>query len=1337
MACKWTYQGKVYSEGEFIALMAKSGDYEYLFPDKISFGQRVTKAGEDMERGIDEWFNQNPTMGSFIPPSAIKVALKSAARIIKAGGKLFTAVENAVRELSKITGEKYNEMQKDVIRQIASERLKRFQQIYVNAVTNSIPGTTPYREMLDALFNDLESQIDTMESGAEVAIAIEDFLKTYKDQLKGLSSKRIMSLMTNALKAQTRNDIKRFIRKAKNILSANVEEGKIDAVESMQKEVKKNLGKYTNVVPEVAKFLGVDAEMLAEDDTMLDEYLKAITDLNQKGVKGTGKMMELLPKLGKFLGRQKARAVTGMNAVIEGYTTVDELQTHVDNVLSSIQSVDELKLASREISMIARRAQELKDEAIQNGDTQEADNLQAFLDNYLPTKFSSNANSTKLQGIIKQLKDALVKSAKAVQVQLNKIPSEYHESINEFTSWSEEDLMRLDPAQLMTYTNVKNELNNGYVAPQLHDLNNKIAALKKANAMASGMNQATTKYANMKSWRAKAAKTVSSLSTTYTEDSKNELLTIAKSYWDDMLGTQETRAFWRNIIYPVSKATVESQKGMERDLAGLNEALNGLKTFSRRWLNEKDSKDFSRTMSKLGLIMAQMDYQANNRGWDEMVGSDKDYYTQALKKTNDVPKDKLKIDQEAYEQLKPYIKNGYLDAQAALASLSPEERKVYDEFRKLTDSSESKVKLMMEKRGEVFNKQTDYYPRNILTDSKSMADETINSVLSMFGVGGGKVITRASATQKRVDSAVNYYNLNIEEVANKHARQVNLDYHVTDQVKRVLSSLSTLINEAKDNNDIEKANTLSSIKSSVEESLKTELGSQVPYRTAFNSLINTLTKLERNLTLSNPVRIFTEGLSNMVRTGAIPRKITMKELAEIIPALPSSWVSPDAVQWDMITDELGSSVYLKGGKFAMEARDVNKTSLAKMNNLMMQFADAVNAKQLWVNEFKDSFKKTTGVEFNTNNFNDPAYRERYKDAIETAGQDAELMVNRMYNSQTGFIAPAHIQLYPRTIAQFFDKKGSTGREDTAAKLLGYMNTFAANESAMSRMLLKSIVEGNDPKAAGQLARLVLSNYMFTLFTTFASGMLKGMFDDEDDNVLESAWAPFKKGAAWKGAVSTLLSMGIGKYANLFRLGTGVLMGMAEDGDDNQEVSNVVEGIRDIMYIKPIILSSEKRDPRNQFDYVVEQVAPGAGGAASNMFETVKSVKNIVVDGFSDDKDIQSSDLLLAGRGGLYLSAYLSGGIPGAAFGARILKANIKIEQIDERREEKIQTEMANIKEEKENAGEVFDRTKERQRAARKIDRDFYRNTLKKQRMFDAKKIKEKMIEWDAKHPKIE
>ena len=147
MACKWTYKGKLYSEGEFIALMAQTSDYDYLFPESKSWGERLTDLGNQMDKGVDDMFKDVSFTTVPFVPQAVKQALKAGARIIKAGGKLFTAVERAVREMSKITGEKYNEMQKDALRKIMTPSLTRFQEVFNRNVSQMIPGTTPYRNV--------------------------------------------------------------------------------------------------------------------------------------------------------------------------------------------------------------------------------------------------------------------------------------------------------------------------------------------------------------------------------------------------------------------------------------------------------------------------------------------------------------------------------------------------------------------------------------------------------------------------------------------------------------------------------------------------------------------------------------------------------------------------------------------------------------------------------------------------------------------------------------------------------------------------------------------------------------------------------------------------------------------------------------------------------------------------------------------------------------------------------------------------------------------------------------------------------------------------------------
>jgi hypothetical protein len=245
-------------------------------------------------------------------------------------------------------------------------------------------------------------------------------------------------------------------------------------------------------------------------------------------------------------------------------------------------------------------------------------------------------------------------------------------------------------------------------------------------------------------------------------------------------------------------------------------------------------------------------------------------------------------------------------------------------------------------------------------------------------------------------------------------------------------------------------------------------------------------------------------------------------------------------------------------------------------------------------------------------------------------------------------------------------------------------------------------------------------------------MVKGIADDEDDNVLESMFAPFSKGAAEKGALATIISMGLGRYSNLFRLVSGAALGIAQEtsGGENETVNKISDGLKEIMYVKPIVLQSEKRDPRNQFDYVIEQVAPGAGGAVSNLVETGGALARIPYDVFVKDEEAKKSDMLLAGRGGLYAFSYLSGGVPFAALGARVLKANIQTEQRDEKREEKVQNHYDEIVEQlKKSGGKMPSNSVIYREADRRESKIEYRNYLKKAG-YQQSKIDELMEKWN-------
>ena len=48
-------------------------------------------------------------------------------------------------------------------------------------------------------------------------------------------------------------------------------------------------------------------------------------------------------------------------------------------------------------------------------------------------------------------------------------------------------------------------------------------------------------------------------------------------------------------------------------------------------------------------------------------------------------------------------------------------------------------------------------------------------------------------------------------------------------------------------------------------------------------------------------------------------------------------------------------------------------------------------------------------------------------------------------------------------------------------------------------------------------------------------------------------------------------------------------------------------MKDVFYVKPILLTSNKQDPKNRFDYVLENVAPGAGNV--NYYKNIGSTQS--------------------------------------------------------------------------------------------------------------------------------
>lgn len=1305
MACKWIYKGKVYTENQFIAVMAN----EMLQP--VSTGKRIETWGRELETKVDEFFRQNPAMSSIIPPQIVKLALKSAAKLLIAGGKITQAVEHAIKYIQNNITDTLTNIEKQAIKDAMKQPLLDGKDKFYEVLSQTQSNTEAEQAMYDEMFEGLEQLIDEAKEIVEVKSIIEEFVKTNKNKIAGLNRNRIVRLFVAASLADYKGKAKQFLRTANKLLQKQELHDTIDNVIKNQKEVAKNLGKFTNIKNDIEQFLDVDADDLATiDEQLLKEYDLALSDLMNRGVKDIEKAMDLLPRLATFHNKQKGRRVTGMSAVVAGLNNVSDIRNFLSNLQAQgIADLEELKVFNRTLSMLTTRAAELLADANTQNDVTAYNQMLDFIQNELPNVLGQNAASQAFKAEIEQLKKDTIN--KAFQIKKpNKSFGIRDASVNEFFSWTKEELESLTPAETLTYAGVREAVELGYIPPQLYTLNNKITTLKDSKTIIRETAEVAQAYQGLSKFQKLAVDALSSMPGTPLEV-KDKLTVRGKQHWDAMFGTEGKKTFWKTVLNPLHKSFLEVTKQSAKEMTGFENSLKNLKGFYNRHLSQKNTEDYNITMSKLGIILAQLDFQSNFVGWDDLPADQKDLYkrvSDSPKKIANVSKDKLNIDKKAYAELEKLgaVVNGVLDPAVAKSKLSSNERLILDQFQKVIDTSKEKARIMTEKRGEPFNEQKNYWPRQVIS---SFSDtEEANSALAAANVKTGNAIgTRASATKQRVENAVNYYNFNIEQVAKKHVRQINQDFYLTDNIKRSMGTLNKVADELEESNQKQQAVEIRGILQAIEDGLRSELSSQYLLGQGDTKYINSILKGARNLTLSNPTRIATELMSNMIRNWSL---------------------LPDArdYAWEPILDELGASVYLKGNKYMFEAREASQTTLAKANDFAMQLSDSLASRQMWINEFKKSFKQSTGTEFNQNLYLDPAYKSQYESQIKDAAEIAEMQVNKYYNSQSGFIAPSRVQITP-----FSD---TISREAVIAKIFGYMNSFAANEALLAKMSLKHFAEGNYNKGATQLGRLLISNYTFTLMSAVAGSALKAFFDDEDDDFLEfieKTFAPFNA-ENWdttlsNGAYATIGSLALGRFSNLFRVtsgvGMGILMGVTEK--DNELVKEVNKVLKDVFFIKPVLPIAQKQDPKNQFDYVIENVAPGLGMGLSDILEGIMGTAGVVSAGISEEKELKTSDLLLMSKGGLYALSLMSGGIPFGALAKRSLNTKVAESIKAESEEAKYQKyyEAAIAKKLKPKDAEKY--------ATTRIERAKYRKELEQDESLTSEEIQKEL---DKKYP---
>lgn len=1260
MACKWTYKGRVYTETQFIAVIANE------MIETPSTGEKIESWEKKLEQKVDEFFKQNTAFSSIVPPDLVKAALKSEAKTVIAGGKIVQAVEHAIKYIHTNVKTPLNEIQNESLRNFLKNELKDGVDQFFHQLAQTQSLEEADKTLLDTMFEGLEQRINEASTKIEVKSVIEDFIRENKGRVANLNNNRILNLFVAAIKADYKNSSKYFLNKANRLLQKQELFDTITQAEERQTQALKNIGKFTNVKDDINQFLKVNVDDIADiSPELLNQYNEALNGLVERGVKDVSKALDLLPELSMIESQLQRRRVTGMNSTISRLETVGDLRNFLNNLIAKgIDDLDGLREFNRNLSMLTTRASELlayknqeASELNQEDNTSEFklkeaeyQNILDFIENELPNALGKNESSKKFREQIEILKQEQL--AESFQIkQPNKSFGLRNKAVNEFFSWAKEDLMKLTPAEVLTYAGVREAVTTGYIPPQLYDLNNKVNVLKNTETIISETGDVARSFAGLSKFRQTVSKALSNPIGSASEI-KDKLTVRGKQHWDAMFGTEGKRTFWKTVLNPIHQAFTSITKSNAKDLEGLQKSLRELKSFWNKHVSEKNTNDYNRTMSKLGIILAQLDYQSNFVGWDDLPDDKKDlfnYVSNSPQKTERVPVNKLKIDKEAYNELikSGAVVNGVLNPDIAISKLSDNEQKVLNEFQKTLDLTKEKARLMTEKRGDPFNEQKNYWPRQVISSFNDV--EEANSALAAANVATkGAIGTRASATKQRVDKAINYQNFNIEQVAKKHVRQINQDFYLTDEIKRSLGTLKNTAKQLEENGLKEQASQIYGISQAIEDGLRSELSSQYLLDQGGMPYINHVLKAARNLTLSNPVRIATELTSNLIRNASL---------------------LPDArdIAWEPILDDLGTSVYLKGNKYMFEAREASSTTLSKVNDFVMQLSDSLAARQMWINEFKSAFKESTGADFDQNQYLIPEYQNNFRQQINDAAQIAEMEVNKNYNAQSGFVAPSKTQITPWS--------QPVSRENTVAKIFGYMNSFAANEALLSKMALKHFAEGNYYKGGVQLGRLMASNYVFTLLSATAGSALRAAFDDEDDDFksfIDKTFEPFNA-ENWEqtminSAIATVSSMALGRFSNLFRVSSGLVMGfLTESSPENETIQYANNVLKDVFYIKPTILSSTKQDPRNRFDYVMENVAPGLGQGVSDIVEGVGAGAGLTM-AYAEDKEFKTSDLLLMAKSGLYVMSLLSGGLPMGAIAKRSINQKVG-EAIKEEKEE--------------------------------------------------------------------
>jgi hypothetical protein len=582
---------------------------------------------------------------------------------------------------------------------------------------------------------------------------------------------------------------------------------------------------------------------------------------------------------------------------------------------------------------------------------------------------------------------------------------------------------------------------------------------------------------------------------------------------DDVLGNFNDKTIHNNTFRKIAKAYSSYQTDIKIKVKSKLDAAEKL-LYKKNMLLQKRNNKVQESKYKLQAYRLQREFESNPES--SQVASAIDFIDATIKS---IKKDKAGTmlndsDIKILEKIKEeFSTDGQIDLKKIEKSMTSNEKKA---LKLIDDASNLEAEALWTSaviRGEKIKPINNYVHHNVKTDSDVETVIEKSKGIMNPSTKAGTLNTRTPGVK-----AINFDPISSTEMG---ARQTLVDYHMTEAVREVGSTIRQLQKMDYDTKDKQEA--INALDNTVRELLEAALNSQLVNSSALDVGIQKTKKLGYQAALASVPRAAAELGSNLMYAMTKPKEFVggVKEFGKFtmgsrgMEAMNNLGSSETMRLYDThnLTGKMTDSGVLSTGarkssktrnEIADKVRYLYNFGPKQLKDLTTIVSDALIStpdkaisRPMWFGTFASEFKKLTGETIDATEMDKIAdgsskyLDSKYKEAVDKSTEVADRELIKMSSTNNPFNST------PRNLPNLAD---STSKK-IYKSANSYMASFMLNEFGTARNAVLSLFSKGDMTKGQASAALVgiwmrMASYM--VMYSMATSMFDAMFGFEDD-----------------------------------------------------------------------------------------------------------------------------------------------------------------------------------------------------------------------------------------------